>query len=66
MERLLPEREWSQWQERHVELSLGAGLWHVVLYRSDHPLLQGERIRLVFLEQPGTPAPDSCDTDIPG
>jgi hypothetical protein len=50
MERLLPPREWAEWQERHVELSLGAGLWHVVLHRCDHPLLQGQRIRLVFLE----------------
>ena len=45
-----------------MELSLSAGLWHVVLYRSDHPLLQGQWIRLVFLEEPETPAPDSRDT----
>ena len=48
-----------------MELSLGAGLWHVVLYRSDHPLLLGQRIRLVFLEQPGTRTPGSCTNDTP-
>ena len=62
---LLPEHVWPQWQERHVELSLGAGLWNVVLYRCDNPLLRGQRIRLVFLEQPGTLAPGSCNNDTP-
>jgi hypothetical protein len=62
---LLPEHEWPQWRERHVELYLVAGLRRLVLHRFDDPILRGQRVRLVFLENPGALVADSCDNDTP-
>lgn len=47
---VLPEREWPQWRERHVELYLARGLRNVVLHRFGTTSLRGKRVRRVFPE----------------
>ena len=57
LQNLLPRDEWPRWRERHVELYLVGGKQNLVLHRFDDPLLRGQRVRLVFLDNPHMPAP---------
>jgi hypothetical protein len=52
LQRLLPESEWPQWRERHVELYLAKGLRNLVLHRFETTPLQGRRVQLLFLGEP--------------
>ena len=64
-QKLLPRDEWPRWRERHVELYLGAGKRNLVLHTFDDPLLRGQRVRLVYVENPAIPTVggDSNSTD---
>ena len=66
LQKLLPRDEWPRWRERHVELSLVGGKRSLVLHAFDDPLLRGQRVRLVFLDNPHMPEPDGRDRDGPG
>jgi hypothetical protein len=62
-QKLLPRHEWPHWRERHVELYLVGGKRSLVLHTSDDPLLRGQRVRLVFLEQPAMPTAGGRDSN---
>ena len=64
-QRLLPRHEWPHWRERQVELYLVGERQSIVLHRFDDPLLRGQRVRLVFLEQPAMPGPGDRSSDSP-
>lgn len=58
LRRLLTPREWPRWRERHVELHLATGPRGLVLHRFGDPILHGQRVRLVFVDDPeGAPDP---------
>jgi hypothetical protein len=65
LQKLLPREEWPRWRERHVELYLVGGKRHLVLHPCDDPLLRGQRVRLVYVENPTMPTPggDSDGTE---
>ncbi len=63
LQRILKPSEWPEWRERRVELYLGYGLCNLVLHRVGDRLLRGQRVRLVFVENPGRLAPDARDSD---
>ena len=52
LQQLLPEREWPQWRQRHVELYLARGLRNLVLHRFETTPLQRRRVQLLFLGEP--------------
>ena len=65
LQHLLARHDWPQWRERHVELYLAAGKRSLVLHRFDDPLLRGQRVRLVFVETPVTPASGASGSSSP-
>jgi hypothetical protein len=65
LQKLLPRDEWPRWRERHVELYLTGGKRHLILHPWDDPLLRGQRVRLMFVENPGMPAPRSGESEKP-
>ncbi len=65
LQNLLPTNEWPRWREFHVEWYLVAGKRHLVLRTFDDPLLRGQRVRVVYVENPHMPAPGVRDRDNP-
>jgi hypothetical protein len=58
LQKILPRDEWPRWRERHVELYLVAGKRHLVLHQCDDPLLRGQRVRLVYVDNSVRPPVD--------
>jgi hypothetical protein len=63
LQKLLPRNEWPRWRERHVELYLTGGKRNLVLHPWDDPLLRGQRVRLVYVENPAKPAVGGADSN---